>query len=421
MDGSSPSIGRRRSSVLPDGRRSSLIAFENGALETHQTRSSIGGRLGASIRASIVVQTDFEISDFEYDDDVPAGEGTALVQKSSLLGMMNDEEEAPPLSLWIVPAIACAAAYASYNIFIKKGSYSIHPILGGVVLQFVAALLGTALLGFIVAVGKDKDAVRAAIACDRAGLLWSCMAGLAVGSAEMLSFCVSGMGVPATQSIPIIIGGSVVVGAVLGLVLLGEKMMLHGWSGIFLLVAGIGFVATDPGEKVEEGAIITGEESSNVGPPPLLIWIGPALLCAASYALYNIFIKKGSASINPILGGVVLQFVAAIFGTLLLGGLTIQEGGVEYLNWDYTGLMWACAAGIAVGTAEMLSFCVSGLGVPATQSIPTIIGGSVGVGAVLGLVMLGETLMFQGWFGVALLITGIGFVATDPGEKVAGH
>jgi hypothetical protein len=32
---------------------------------------------------------------------------------------------------------------ALYNIFIKLGSYSIHPVLGGVVLQFVAALLGS--------------------------------------------------------------------------------------------------------------------------------------------------------------------------------------------------------------------------------------------------------------------------------------
>ena len=53
--------------------------------------------------------------------------------------------------------------------------------------------------------------------------------------------------------------------------------------------------------------------------------------------------------------------------------------------------------------------------------IPVIIGGSVMFGAVLGLLLLGESMMFQGWFGVALLMTGIGFVATDPGEKVAGH
>jgi transporter family protein len=74
------------------------------------------------------------------------------------------------------------------------------------------------------------------------------MAGIAVGSAEMLSFCVSGMGVNATQSIPVIIGGSVLVGAILGLFMLGER---PGWVGIGLLTAGIGFVATDPGKKMD--------------------------------------------------------------------------------------------------------------------------------------------------------------------------
>ena len=134
-----------------------------------------------------------------------------------------------------------------------------------------------------------------------------------------------------------------------------------------------------------------------------------------------LFFLQGSASINPILGGVILQFVAALFGSLLLLALTIKDGGTQRLNYDFMGVVWSCCAGIAVGTAEMLSFVVSGMGVQATQSIPVIIGGSVMFGAVLGLLMLGETLMLQGWFGVALLMTGIGFVATDPGEKVEGH
>ena len=61
------------------------------------------------------------------------------------------------------------------------------------------------------------------------------------------------------------------------------------------------------------------------------------------------------------------------------------------------------------------------MGVQASQSIPIVIGGSVAVGALLGLLMLGETLEYQGWIGVAALMVGIGFVATDPGEKMAGH
>lgn len=119
--------------------------------------------------------------------------------------------------------------------------------------------------------------------------------------------------------------------------------------------------------------------------------------------------------------GVVLQFVAAIFGTVLLGTIIIIDGGTSGLACDRTGIFWSCMAGFAVGAAEMLSFCVSGMGVNATQSIPIIIGGSVLAGAILGLFMLGETLMWPGCLGIALLTTGIGIVATDPGEKVVGH
>jgi transporter family protein len=143
--------------------------------------------------------------------------------------------------------------------------------------------------------------------------------------------------------------------------------------------------------------------------------------CAAAYAFYNIFIKKGSASINPILGGVILQFVAALLGTVLLGGLVWKEGGAEVITYDYWGVFWAVCAGLAVGVAEMLSFCVSGMGVQATQSIPIIIGGSVMFGSVLGAVLLHEQMTMHGWSGVVLLVIGICFVATDPGVKMAAH
>jgi uncharacterized membrane protein len=107
------------------------------------------------------------------------------------------------------------------------------------------------------------------------------------------------------------------------------------------------------------------------GSPPLIKWIIPALLCALAYALYNIFIKKGSSSIHPILGGVILQFVAALSGTLLLL-LIMVRGKSDEIFWDKWGIIWSTGAGLWVGTAEMLSFTVSGMGVPATQSIPIV-------------------------------------------------
>lgn len=187
------------------------------------------------------------------------------------------------------------------------------------------------------------------------------------------------------------------------------------------LVAPIRATPTTPEQPQQwrslEGSVVELEEPPS---PPLAVWIGPALACALCYALYNIFIKKGSASINPILGGVILQFVAAILGCVLLlcvlytsSKNTDIDDDEEVLQWDWAGVKWAILAGVAVGAAEMISFCVSGMGVQAMQSIPVIIGGSVMFGTVLGYLALGETLTMRGWSGVLMISIGISLVGMD--------
>ena len=163
------------------------------------------------------------------------------LDKSSSLSTADSNTKVASLSHWIVPALLCAMSYALYNIFIKKGSASIHPILVGVILQFVAAIIGLVLL-LILTYGPTNEEMF----YDNRGIYYSVLAGISVGAAEIISFTVSGMGVPATQSIPIIIGGSVFFGTLLGKIFLGEMLSLTGWLGVLLIAVGIVLVATDP-------------------------------------------------------------------------------------------------------------------------------------------------------------------------------
>ena len=177
----------------------------------------------------------------------------------------------------------------------------------------------------------------------------------------------------------------------------------------------------DHGKKIPMESDYSFGDGIPIKSPPLLIWIWPALLCALAYALYNIFIKKGSSSIHPVLGGVILQIVAAILGTFLLIFIVAQDG-METLEFDRSGINWSILAGVAVGSAEMLSFFVMGMGVQATQAVPIVIGGSVMFGCILGAVWLHEILSLQGWIGVLLLVIGIAMVATDPASGLGeGH
>jgi len=160
--------------------------------------------------------------------------------------------------------------------------------------------------------------------------------------------------------------------------------------------------------------------------PAVTVWLGPAMACAMAYALYNLFIKKASASIDPILGGVLLQIVAAVLGAVLLGvqqfsaaqTVTTNGAAAVALKLSKVGVAWAVAAGAAVGSAEILSFIISSLGVPASQSIPTIVGGSVVFGTVIGALWLGERLSPKGWMGIVLIAVGIAMVGMDPGASL---
>lgn len=128
---------------------------------------------------------------------------------------------------------------------------------------------------------------------------------------------------------------------------------------------------------------------------------------------------------DPILGGVLLQFVAACIGTLLwvtqkclVTGSTSSPSTTTGILMTRSGILWSVAAGVAVGAAEILSFIVSGKGVPATQSIPIIVGGSIVVGTVLGAIWLQERMTRTGWFGVILIAAGIALVGM---EGIGGH
>ena len=123
---------------------------------------------------------------------------------------------------------------------------------------------------------------------------------------------------------------------------------------------------------------------------------------------------------NPILGGVLLQFVAALVGTLLWIAQRVARPSTVSLP-SRTAVAWAAAAGLAVGGAELLSFVINSLGVQATQSIPIVVGGSVMMGTVLGRVWLKEVLTWKGWCGVALISVGIALVGIDPGSSSALH
>ncbi|MCC3159022.1 EamA family transporter [Hymenobacter sp. 15J16-1T3B] len=137
-------------------------------------------------------------------------------------------------------------------------------------------------------------------------------------------------------------------------------------------------------------------------------WLALALLTALALACYNFFIKLAAAHLPAAVGAVVLQLVAAALGAVWLLRLKLQG---QPLPVTSKGLWLAALAGLGVGLGEILTFVVFGRGVPSSVGTPVIVGGSVLLTAVLGLVVLREALSLPQALGLLLIVGGIALLA----------
>lgn len=138
---------------------------------------------------------------------------------------------------WLLLALFTALCLALYNFFLKSAAPHLPPAVGAVVLQLVAAALGSAWLLRLKLQGQPLPPVSGR------GLGLAALAGLGVGLAEILAFVVFRRGVPASVGTPVIVGGSVLLTAVLGCAAGREALSWPQVGGLALVVAGIALLA----------------------------------------------------------------------------------------------------------------------------------------------------------------------------------
>lgn len=137
-------------------------------------------------------------------------------------------------------------------------------------------------------------------------------------------------------------------------------------------------------------------------------WLIPLLLAALFLGLYNFFIKLSAGHIHEIAGAVILQVVAFLVGGAALVWLKLKAVPLEISS---RGIAFAVLAGLSVGLAEITAFYAFSRGISASVGIPVMVGGTVLVGVVLGLLVLREQLTLLQGLGVVLLLAGIVLVS----------
>ncbi|GAC1375441.1 MAG: hypothetical protein NVSMB30_19520 [Hymenobacter sp.] len=133
-------------------------------------------------------------------------------------------------------------------------------------------------------------------------------------------------------------------------------------------------------------------------------WLPLVLLTALCLSFYNFFIKLAANYLPPAVGAVVLQLVAAALGAAWLLNGRLPGPGAPVTG---KGLGLAALGGVSVGLAEILTFVVFQRGLNASVGTPAIVGGSVLLTAMLGGVVLRESLSLSQAGGLLLIVLGI--------------
>lgn len=137
--------------------------------------------------------------------------------------------------IYILVAIA-AFMFGMYNVFIKLSANHIEAVLGAVVLQFVAAFLGLALLIYMKLTGAE-------IFSTPKGISLAVGAGIAIGLVEILTFFIYGKGLAVAVGNPLIIGGSLVVTTGAGILFMREDISGLQLFSIILIASGVALMA----------------------------------------------------------------------------------------------------------------------------------------------------------------------------------
>jgi drug/metabolite transporter (DMT)-like permease len=146
--------------------------------------------------------------------------------------------------------------------------------------------------------------------------------------------------------------------------------------------------------------------------------VAPLLLLTATllYAGYNLLIKvSGShvpAEATSIVLGVVCLQLAALATSITFAGSLFLLKGEQHLQLTTPAYLWAAAAGVCIGGAEIAYFYLfGGIGtakpMAADVAIPTIVSGTIVITLLVSLFILREPLNWNQWLGSGCIVLGI--------------
>lgn len=137
-------------------------------------------------------------------------------------------------------------------------------------------------------------------------------------------------------------------------------------------------------------------------------WIPYAILAATSYGFYNFFVKMSAGKLSPTIAIMFLTGTAFIIATI--STLVLKVSG-QNLIIARNAILFPILAGLFAGIAEIFYLIMYSKEAPLSIGLPLIMGGTMLVAIILGLVVLKEGFNTAKTAGIILVFIGIIFLS----------
>jgi len=126
------------------------------------------------------------------------------------------------------------------------------------------------------------------------------------------------------------------------------------------------------------------------------------ILAAIAFGLWTVFHQIASTSINQVLGAVIVSATAVVIGLVTL---LVQQVKFSELTVSTKGVTFLVLAGVMAFALDILALKAYAKGIPITVGAPILIGGSIVVASVIG-VLMGESVSVVKITGLILVVGG---------------
>lgn len=130
------------------------------------------------------------------------------------------------------------------------------------------------------------------------------------------------------------------------------------------------------------------------------------------YALFGTFNAQAGGRIDAALSSTIFNGLAALIS---LGVVLWQKhaGETTQVATHLSGVVYSLLAGVAVGAFSILLIGIYGRGGELSYVFPAIYGGAIALTALVGWLLLGDTVSLLRLIGVGAIVAGIGLLAAS--------